>query len=128
MAFISAEGFIKMDKIFINDLLVDCIIGIYEFERKATQPLYVSIEIEKDLKDAGKTGDLAKTIDYADLSEKVKKYIINRRAQLLEELGVELCDIILNEYTPHSVTVKINKPKAVSSVREVGIQITKYLE
>ncbi|MBQ9221949.1 MAG: dihydroneopterin aldolase [Succinivibrio dextrinosolvens] len=117
-----------MDKIFITDLRVECIIGILDFERVTLQPLLVSIEIEKDLKRAGQTGDLAKSIDYADLSLRVKKYIINRKAKLLEELGVELCDIILKEYAPYSVTVRLNKPEAVADVREVGIQITKTLE
>jgi len=41
---------------------------------------------------------------------------------------VELCDIILKEYAPYSVTVRLNKPEAVADVREVGIQITKTLE
>ena len=61
-----------MDKIFISDLKVECIIGILDFERVTPQPLFVSIEIEKDLKSAGQTGDLAKTIDYSDLSMRVK--------------------------------------------------------
>lgn len=61
-----------MDKIFVKDLRVDCIIGILESERVKTQPLLVSMELEKDLKECAKTGDLDKSINYAALSERVK--------------------------------------------------------
>ena len=50
-----------MDKIFVKDLRVDCIIGILESERVKTQPLLVSMELEKDLKECAKTGDLDKS-------------------------------------------------------------------
>ena len=116
-----------MDKIFVNNLQVDCIVGILDFERVNTQPLLVSIELEKDLKEAGATGQLDKSIDYALLSKRVKSYIIERKARLLEELGVELCDLILKEFKPVSVKVTLNKPQAVAETQGVGVQISKSI-
>ena len=48
-------------------------------------------------------------------------------ARLLEELGVELCDLILKEYQPNQVTVTLNKPKAVADTTAVGVQISKKI-
>lgn len=126
MAIITIKGAV-MDKIFVNNLQVDCIVGILDFERVNTQPLLVSIELEKDLKEAGATGQLDKSIDYALLSKRVKSYIIERKARLLEELGVELCDLILKEFKPVSVKVTLNKPQAVAEAQGVGVQISKSI-
>ncbi len=112
-----------MDKIFVKDLRVDCIIGILESERVKTQPLLVSMELEKDLKECAKTGDLDKSINYAALSERVKSYIIQRKALLLEELAEELCKLILKEFKPESVTIRLNKPEAVADAMATGVQI-----
>lgn len=114
-----------MDKIFVKDLRVDCIIGILESERVKTQPLLVSMELEKDLKECAKTGDLDKSINYAALSERVKSYIIQRKALLLEELAEELCKLILKEFKPESVTIRLNKPEAVADAMAAGVQITR---
>lgn len=114
-----------MDKVFVNNLNVECIIGILDYERVKTQPLIVSIELDIDLKEAGYTGDLDKSINYASLSERVKAYIIERKARLLEELGVELCDLILKEFKTESVTIKLEKPLAVADAQSVGVQISK---
>ncbi|MGN1281284.1 MAG: dihydroneopterin aldolase [Succinivibrio sp.] len=117
-----------MDKIFVNNLKVDCIIGILDYERENTQPLLVSLELETSLTEAGYQGDLSKSIDYALLSSRVKSYIIERKARLLEELGVELCDMILKEFKPHSVMVSLNKPEAIADAQGAGIQITRKSE
>ena len=114
---------ILMDKIFVNDLKVECIVGILPFEREKTQPLLVSMELETSLEEAGRTGALDKSIDYALLSERVKSYIVERKAGLLEELAVELCDLIEKELKPESVKIRLNKPNAVADAKSVGIEI-----
>ena len=112
-----------MDKIFVNDLKVECIVGILPFEREKTQPLLVSMGLETSLEEAGRTGALNKSIDYALLSERVKSYIVERKAGLLEELAVELCDLIEKEFKPESVKISLNKPNAVADAKSVGIEI-----
>lgn len=112
-----------MDKIFVNDLKVECIVGILPFEREKIQPLLVSMELETSLEEAGRTCALDKSIDYALLSERVKSYIVERKAGLLEELAVELCDLIEKEFKPESVKIRLNKPNAVADAKSVGIEI-----
>ena len=116
------------DYIFINNLKVDCIIGILPHERENTQPLMISIELECDLKKAGYSGNLDESINYAELADTVKEYTVQRKARLVEELGVELCDLILKEFKPKKVSITLNKPLAVENCDGVGIEITKVLE
>ncbi len=113
-----------MDKVFVKGLKTSCIIGILPQERVKEQELTVDLTLGLDLKEAGKTGDLTKSVDYAALSARVLDYVKKRKAELLEELGVELCTLILNEFKPQSVTVRLGKPQAVSSAETAGIEIT----
>ncbi|MBQ2382387.1 MAG: dihydroneopterin aldolase [Succinivibrio sp.] len=107
---------------------MDCIIGILPYERENTQPLMISIELECDLKKAGYSGDLDDSINYAELANRVREYTVQRKARLVEELGVELCDLILEEFRPKKVCITLNKPLAVENCDGVGIKITKVLE
>ncbi len=114
-----------MDKIFVEGLQVDCIIGILPFEREETQPLIIDLVLEHDLKPAASAHDLSLSIDYAALSERVAEYVIARRAFLLEELAFELCDLILKEFKPRRVTIRLKKPQAVKMAQAAGIEVSK---
>lgn len=114
-----------MDKVFVRGLKTDCIIGILPEERIKTQPLVLDLELELPLWEAGCTADLDKSVDYAKLSQCVKDYVVNRRANLLEELGVELCELINKEFHVCRVTVRLAKPLAVSDADSVGIEISR---
>mgnify|MGYP000031497549 CR=1 FL=1 len=116
-----------MDKIFIEGLKVECIIGILPYEREHTQTLIIDISLEHDLTLAGIKHDLSLSIDYAALASRVEAYVIERKAELLEELGVELCDLILKEFKPQKVTLKLNKPQAVKAATGAGIEVSKTL-
>ena len=112
-----------MDKIFVEGLQVDCIIGVLPFEREETQPLIIDLVLEHDLKPAASAHDLS--LDYAALSERVAEYVIARRAFLLEELAFELCDLILKEFKPRRVTIRLKKPQAVKMAQAAGIEVSK---
>ncbi len=114
-----------MDKVFVQGLKVMCIVGILPKERITPQPLIIDLVLEHDLKEAGVKHDLGLSIDYHALSLRVTEYVIRRKAPLLEELGVELCDLILKEFHPQRVSVRLVKPQAVENALGAGIEISK---
>ena len=74
-----------MDKVFIKNMEVVCIVGILDFERTTKQRLLVNIEVDTDLKKCSKSGDLTDSIDYARMAHLVRDYIINKQAFLLSK-------------------------------------------
>lgn len=112
-----------MDKIFVNGLKVQAIVGILPHEREYVQPLELDIEMAHDLTDCALTGALSKSINYAEVSAHVTNYIIERRAELLETLGLELCREICTKFHAERVKVTIRKPRAVPNADAVGIEI-----
>lgn len=114
-----------MDKVFISQLHVDTIIGVYGFEKETKQSLYFDIEMLCDIKPAAKTDDINLALDYAKVSERVIAHTTAEPVELLETLVEQLAAIILSEFNTSQVTIKVSKPAAVAQAQTVGVQITR---
>ena len=113
------------DMVYIEDLKINAKIGVYEWERKIEQVLFVSLDISADLAKAGQSDDLADTLNYAALAEMVQGLGVERHYQLIEHFAEILAARVLEAPLVNSVTVKIHKPAAIPLAARVGIQITR---
>lgn len=115
-----------MDKVFINGLTLNCVIGILPYEREHPQLLIIDAAMGCDITEAAKTGDVTRTINYAAVAEFIENYCKERKAGLLEELGEELCSRILSKFGAKYVAMRLTKPEAVGSATGgVGIEIAR---
>ena len=114
-----------MDKVFISQLHVDTIIGVYDFEKETKQSLYFDIEMLCDIKPAAKKDDINLALDYSKVSERVIAHTTSKPLELLETLVEQLAAIILAEFNTHEVTIRVSKPAAVAQAQTVGVQITR---
>ncbi len=114
-----------MDKILIQGLQIDAIIGIYPHEREFEQPLVLDITLEHPLQECALTGDLTKSINYAEVCAVVTDFVHEKKAQLIETLAEDICRFLLEKYQPHSVTLRIVKTHAVLRTQGVGVEITR---
>ena len=115
------------DRIFIEDLRVDCIVGIYPHERTQPQPLIVELELGLDTAEAAYTGRIGATCDYARVVDEVAMLLEFRRYKLLEmaaeELAAMLCGVHPNI---QDLRVRLHKPQALQGrVRAAGVEITR---
>ncbi|EKQ52190.1 MULTISPECIES: 2-amino-4-hydroxy-6-hydroxymethyldihydropteridine diphosphokinase [unclassified Clostridium] len=102
-----------MDKMYIKDLELFGFHGVFEEEKKLGQKFILSFELELDLKLAGKTGDLTKSVHYGELCEKIEEEFNRENYDLIETVTLNLADFILNEYKLISgVKVFLKKPWA----------------
>ncbi|MCE5221132.1 MAG: 2-amino-4-hydroxy-6-hydroxymethyldihydropteridine diphosphokinase [Clostridium sp.] len=102
-----------MDKMYIRELELFGFHGVFEEEKRLGQKFILSLELDLDLKSAGKTGDLAKSVHYGELCEKVDKEFVRESYELIETVALNLADFILNEYTIiNGVKVFLKKPWA----------------
>lgn len=116
-----------MDKVYINGLVLYTLIGVYDFERHAKQRIIVDIEMSTDLRVPGKSDNVADTLDYGKIANRLADIADKTSYQLLEALGEHMISTILEEFSPTSVTLIINKPDILKNVSGVGIQITRCL-
>jgi dihydroneopterin aldolase len=116
-----------MDRVYINGLVLYTLIGVYEFERHAKQRIIIDIEMCTDLRVSGKSDNVADTLDYGKVSNRLADIADSTSYQLLEALGEHMATTILEEFAPTSITLTINKPDILKNVSAVGIKITRCL-
>ncbi len=111
------------DKIIIREYSVHTKIGYTAEERTNTQRIIVDLEIGIDPWQAGsKEGDLSTTICYATVKNRIEENIKNKSWVLLEELALDTCSLIFNEFT-RATEIKIQLRKfVVPDTKWVGLE------
>lgn len=113
------------DRIFIRDLVVRCSIGVEEPERQEKQDVVVQIELQADLREAGRTDDLADSIDYSALKKQVLQAAEDSQYRLIEALAQRIAEECLRYERVECVRVIVEKPGALRSARTVGVEIVR---
>ncbi len=113
-----------MSKITITDLEVRFHVGVPDEERAKPQRLLLTIEMEHDFSAAAATDDIAATIDYFDVSQKIMALGNGRSWRLIEKLANDVADLILTGYHPVTVTVTVKK-FPIPQAAQVLVTLTK---
>ena len=114
-----------MDRIFIRDLALRCIIGIYPEERREKQDVVINVEMYCDLRKAGKSDDLSDTVDYKGIKKAILKLVESSHFQLIESLAEKIAAIALGDEKVQQVVVTIDKPGALRFARASAVEITR---
>jgi len=111
-----------MDFIFIDDMRVEAHVGIFPRERAATQTLEISLTF--GVPDAAAANDdIADTIRYDEVIERIRSELGTRHFNLLETLGEYVIGLMLEEFGAPWVKISIAKLGIMKGVRRVGVQI-----
>lgn len=114
-----------MDTVFIEQLEVETLIGIYDWERRIRQPLWFDIEMDFDNRIPAASDEIADTLDYKAVSKRVLAYVGGSGFGLVETLAERVAELILAEFPVSRVQLKLSKPGAVRGARAVGVKITR---
>jgi len=112
-----------MDKVFIEALEIDCVIGIYDWERSIRQPVQLDVEMDFDNRVPAASDDIADTLDYKAVSKRLIQFVSDSSYGLVETLAENCARIILEEFGVRHVRLKLSKPGAVRGARAVGVLI-----
>lgn len=112
-----------MDKVFIEALEIECVIGIYDWERKIRQRVVLDVEMAFDNTKPAATDDIKDTLDYKAVSKRLIHFVSESEFGLVESLAERCAAIILDEFGVGHVHLKLAKPGAVSGSKAVGVII-----
>lgn len=112
-----------MDIVFIEDLRIDTVIGIYDWERRVRQTLSFDIEMAFDNTVPAASDDIADTLNYKDVSKRLIAYVSASSFGLVETLAERCAAIIREEFGVAWVRLKLSKPGAVRGAKAVGVCI-----
>jgi len=114
-----------MDRILISDLLVRCIIGVRDEERRDKQDVLINLSLLADLRKAGTSDRLEDAVDYRALNKQILSMAESSQFHLVEALAQAVADICLKYPSIQEATVKVEKPGALRFARNIGIEIVR---
>lgn len=97
------------DRIEIRGLVVTTVVGVLVHERTSAQPVQIDLELWVDLRDAGRTDDLADTADYGSVVERVAAVVREATDLLLERLADRIAEAVLAFDGVEAVDVTLTK-------------------
>ncbi|MBJ7552746.1 dihydroneopterin aldolase [Marinomonas spartinae] len=111
------------DIVFIEELKVQAVIGVYDWEKTIKQELLLDLEMEHDNRVPAQTDDLSKTLDYEAISNFITAFCLERQFELIETLAERLSDEIIKIFSVSALTLTVRKPGAVPAARSVGVKL-----
>lgn len=114
------------DRIFIRDLALRCIIGIYPEEREKIQDVIINVEMDVDSHAAAAASDnIEDAVDYKTITKQIIAHVEDSSYNLIETLAERCAGICLAPAKVRRVTVTIDKPGALRFARSVAVQVTR---
>ena len=111
------------DTIFLNDLRVETVIGIFDWERKVRQTISIDLEMAADIRRAAATDAIEDTLNYKAVAKRLIQFVEAADFGLVETLAEHVARIVVTEFDVPRVKVTLHKPGAVRGSRDVGVII-----
>ena len=112
-----------MDIVYLHNLRVDAVIGIFEWERRIKQTILIDIDMGTDISKAGRTDSIDDAVNYKAVSKRVISIAQNSQFSLVEALAEHVARTVLDEFGVVWVRIRINKQGALRDVKDVGVVI-----
>ena len=117
-----------MDLVYIRELQVETIIGIYEWERNVKQLVSLDLEMAIDIKKPAESDHIDDTLNYKAVAKRLINYIESTDFQLVETLAESCAQIVLQEFAVPWLKLKLSKPGAIRGAKDVGIVIERGIK
>lgn len=111
------------DTIFLHDLRVRAIVGIWDWERRIRQTVSIDLEMGTDIRKAATSDRIEDALDYKQIAKRVQQFVEDSSYQLVETLAENIAAVVLREFDVPWIVVKVNKPGAIRGSRDVGVII-----
>lgn len=112
-----------MDKIIIQELKIETIIGCLAWERQVKQPVIIDLEIGFDAKFSAVTDDLQHTLDYCAIAQTITEFVEHSQFKLLETLGTQTAELIIKKFNVSHLVLNIKKIAAIPNAKAVSFNI-----
>lgn len=117
-----------MDIVYISELEIQTIIGIYDWEREQKQTVSLDLEMGTDIKPAAASEDIAKALDYKAVAKRLIAHIESSEYLLIETMAEAVATIVLTEFNVPWLKLRLGKPGAVTGSKDVGVVIERTVE
>ena len=112
-----------MDIVYIRDLEIETVIGIYDWEREIKQKITINLQMKSDFTMAAENDEIEYALDYKQVAKRLISFVEESSFQLVETLSVRIAEIVQEEFGVTWLRLELGKPGAVTGSRDVGVII-----
>ncbi len=112
-----------MDIVYIRDLKIDTVIGIFDWERRIRQTVSLDLEMAFDIREAARTDNIEHTLNYKAVAKRLIAFIEGSEFLLVETMAEQAAEIVRREFNVSWLRLRLSKPGAVRGARDVGVLI-----
>jgi len=112
-----------VDLVFIRQLQVETVIGIYDWERTVRQQLWLDLEMATDIRPAANSEDIRFALDYHAISVRLNEFVSGRAFALIETIAEQCAALVMQEFGVPWLRLTVTKPTAVPAAQAVGVTI-----
>ena len=112
-----------MDKVFIENLEIETIIGIFGWEREVKQIVRISLEMSFDISKAGRSDKIDDALDYKKIGKSIVNLVENSSFFLVEKMAEEIASLVLKNKQIEKIKLRVEKPGALRGSKSVGVEI-----
>jgi dihydroneopterin aldolase len=117
-----------MDIVYIRDLRVNALIGIYDWERSIQQMIRIDVEMGWDNRKPAASDSIVDTLNYKEATQRIKRLVANTEYQLVETLAEHIASMLMDKMHIPWIKLTLGKPYAVKDSSEVGVCIERFRE
>lgn len=112
-----------MDIIYLHNLRIDTVIGVFDWERRVRQTLILDLDMAADIRQAAATDALNDTLNYKSVAKRLMEFVGQSEFNLVETLAERVAELVLSEFNVPWLRLRVNKQGAVRGARDVGVVI-----
>jgi dihydroneopterin aldolase len=117
------------DVILLEGIQIPAALGVTAAERRMRRPVLLDLEVERDLRAAGRSDRIRDTLHYKRIFEVVEDVAANQEHKLVEALAERIARAVLGKFDADAVTVTVRKPKPIAGVLDhAGVRVTRTRE
>ena len=114
----------KKNNVFLKGIKVNAILGFNKIERNNKQSILINCVI--NIKDINVKENIEKTINYKSLLKEIKSFISKSSYYLIETLGCDLTNHLMDKFNIKYILIKIEKSKVLKDIKKVGVIIERH--
>lgn len=110
-----------MDIIYLHDLKIDCVVGIWDWERRTTQAVVFDLDMAIDIRKSAASDAIEDTINYKAVAKRIIGFVSASQFQLVETLAEKVAEILMAEFPIPWLRLRLNKAGAIRGAADVGV-------
>ena len=114
---------VARDVIYLRDLRIDTVIGVFEWERRIRQTVRLDIEIFSDIRKPAASDNIEDALDYKAVAKRVTAFVSGSTFRLVEALAEQVARMVITEFGVEKLRLKVNKHGAIRGAADVGVVI-----